>query len=412
VDAARPASLLNAARIAGIVNLHTIREPIHLVAAGKAAWPMAHAFLAQRSDVVGGIVSGPRFGEVDLPATIEHIDGAHPLPDEASERAGRRALALAGASRRQGTLVVLLSGGASSMLAVPAAGITIGDKAAAVRALMNAGVPIDELNCVRKHLSAIKGGRLGRASGSVVTFAISDVHGPIEDDPSVIGSGPTVADPTTYAQALDVIDGSGARVPVAVRELLARGAAGELDETPKPHTDDLLQTGYVVLGGRRSAMDGVASAARSLGYNVSVVETPTSGEARDAGKLFAEAARLAAETADRPLCVVASGETTVHVSGGGLGGRNQEFALGALRIMDGRTAVLASAGTDGIDGPTDAAGAIVDGTSLQRARASNLSLSVALEQNASYEFFRSLGDLIVWGPTGTNVGDVHVMLIA
>ena len=390
-----------------------------VVAAGKAAWPMAAALESLKERDIGrrgaagiGLVAGPRGGQLDLPAGFEWFDASHPYPDDVSEAAGRCALALAAESRTRGVLLVLLSGGASSMLAVPATGISLADKVETGRALMNAGVAIADLNCVRKHLSAIKGGRLAAAAQQTVTLAISDVHGPVPDDPAVIGSGPTVADPTTYADALSVVRRSGvaSSLPPAVIARLQRGG----DESPKPGDPRLSASSYEVIGNRRMAMEATAGAARARGYAVRLVEAATCGEARDAGEAFAAAALR--EQAGGPLCVIASGETTVHVRGPGRGGRNQEFALGALGMIDsaaapGATVVLASAGTDGIDGPTDAAGAIVDGTTTRRARQLGRQAQAALASNGAYDYFEPLGDLLTWGPTGTNVGDLHVLLI-
>lgn len=362
--------------------------------------------------VVGGIVAGPRANETELPRVLEWFNAAHPWPNAASEAAGRRALALAGASRSRGALLVLLSGGASSMLAVPAAGLSLGEKMLTARALMNAGMAIAELNCVRKHLSALKGGRLAATAGRVLTLAISDVHGPIADDPAVIGSGPTVGDPTTYADALAIVRGAGvmSSVPASVRAHLERGE----DESPKPGDPRLAGSEYEVIGNRQMAMEGAARAVRERGYAVHLVAAATSGEARETGASFATQA-LGAVTG-QPLCVIASGETTVHVRGRGRGGRNQEFALGALPVLDALrpkngTVLLASAGTDGIDGPTDAAGAMVDTTTSRRAAQQGLLPEAVLASNDSYNFFKPLGDLIMWGPTGTNVGDLHVVLI-
>ena len=391
-----------------------------IVAAGKAAWPMAvalesvkgRAILGRQSAVTGGLVAGPRCGHVDLPSHLEWFDASHPSPNDASELAGLRALALAAGGRSRGVLLVLLSGGASSMLAVPAAGISLADKVRTGRALMNAGVPITDLNCVRKHLSAIKGGRLAASAPRTVTLAISDVHGPVADDPAVIGSGPTVADPTTYSDALDVVRRAGLAdaLPPAVISHLQRGD----DESPKPGDPRLSRSSYEVIGNRHMAMEGAASAARARGYVVRVVEAATRGEARGAGEAFAAAALR--DGAGRPLCVIAAGESTVHVRGAGRGGRNQEFALGALGVIDSATArgarvVLGSAGTDGIDGPTDAAGAIVDGTTSLRAAERGLDAQAALATNGAYDYFLPLGDLVTWGPTGTNVGDLHVLVV-
>jgi hydroxypyruvate reductase len=358
---------------------------------------------------IAGVGSGPP-GERPAPSGLEWFAGTHPYPNAASEAAGRRALAGAADSRQNGALVVLLSGGASSLLAVPADGLSLEDKISTARALMHAGAPIEDLNCVRKHLSGVKGGRLAAAAGRSLTLSISDVHGAVPDDPSVIGSGPTVADPTTFAEALAIVREAGvaALIPPVVVAHLERGA----DETPGPGDPRLAGSSYEVIGTRHIAMDGAARVARELGYDVEVIPAASTGEARVAGAAFADEALRRTATAGRPVCVVASGETTVRVTGPGRGGRNQEFALGAMSAIAaaGAYAVLGSAGTDGVDGPTDAAGAIVDSSSSGRAAAAGLDANDALRNNATYDFFLALGDLILWGPTGTNVGDIHVVL--
>ena len=298
------------------------------------------------------------------------------------------------------------------MLAVPADGIALEDKAAIARALMRAGMTITELNCVRKHLSAIKGGRLALAAGRTMTLAISDVHEPVEDDPAVIGSGPTVADASTCEQALEILSRAGLAGTVP-RSVLARI---ERNETPKPGDSRLSCPEYVVIGNRHTAMAAAARAAKDLGYNVRTMERATRGEARDAGVAFVTDA-LSDRGDGSSVCVIATGETTVRVCGGGRGGRNQEFVLAALPVLDafgerkGAAAAVASAGTDGIDGPTDAAGAIADMKSGFRARLAGLDWQASLAANDAYRFFQPLGDLIAWGPTGTNVGDLHVCLV-
>ncbi len=412
MDALDPSRLVAAALRAGAID--PVRTAsVNLVAAGKAAWPMAVAFARHGQVRLGSaIVAGPRVGPVDVPPSFEWFDGGHPLPDDASERAARRALALA---REDPTsaLVVLLSGGASAMLAAPAAGVTLDDKVRVTHALLRAGLAIDALNCVRKHLSAIKGGQLAASVAQSLTLAISDVHGPVADDPAVIGSGPTVADPTTYADARAILERvrpeDAKAIPAAVRRRLDRGARGEIEDTPKPGDPRLARSTYRVIGNRHTAMDAAAAAARNLGYEVHVIADATSGEARLAGESFATAAARLCGRTGSPACVIASGEPTVHVRGAGRGGRNQEFALGMAAALEGDAAVAgASAGTDGIDGPTDAAGAIVDSLTLARAARTSLDAAGALAQNDTYPFFERLGDLIVWGPTGTNVGDLHV----
>jgi glycerate 2-kinase len=375
---------------------------------------MAHAFAELESTAVQrGLIASPRVGTGWNDPRFEWFDAGHPSPNAASVAAGRRAVALAHESGQAAWLVVLLSGGASAMLAAPAADVTLEDKVATSRALTRAGVPIDQMNCVRKHLSDVKGGFLGAAASRSLTLAISDVHNPIPDDPSVIGSGPTVADPTTFKDAVEVVRNVN-DIPVRVRVRLERGASGDVPETIKPGDPRISQAIYEVIGNHQTALDAAHEAADSLGYIVRVVETPTAGEARHASQVFLAHARKIAADAGRPLCVLAAGETTVTVVGTGLGGRNQEFALAATPVIGSlcRAAVLVSMGTDGIDGPTDAAGALVDSTTLLRAQHAGLDWESTLAANDAYHFFQPLGDLLLWGPTGTNVGDLQVLLVA
>jgi hydroxypyruvate reductase len=278
----------------------------------------------------------------------------------------------------------------------------------------SARADIHALNTVRKHLSRIKGGQLAASTpGRCRTLAISDVVG---DDLSFIASGPTVPDPTRFEDALDVLRRFGGldAYPMPVVGRLTGGAAGQLPETPKPGDPRLARAVSAVIGGRRDAMIGAADRAKALGYHVVVYDAPVVGEARTAAESHLRYVEAAARAAERPLCVVSSGETTVRVRGSGRGGRNQEFALAAAlaQVPGFTTYALASLGTDGIDGPTDAAGAIVDSTTLARAGAADLTPHVYLEENNSYAFFAALGDLIHTGPTGTNVGDLQVILLA
>ena len=316
--------------------------------------------------------------------------------------------------------VVLLSGGASSIMALPAEGITLADKQQTSQMLLSLGAEIHDLNTVRKHLSAIKGGQLAAAHhGHVLTCALSDVVG---DDLSFIGSGPTVPDPTTYADALAILDAYGGRdrYPETVVRRLLRGAAGEIPETPKPGDARLARSGASVIGGIRTAMHGARAAAEALGYVVQMIDEPVTGEARDAARDFAKRVanlRSVAPTSRGPappLCVIAGGETTVRTSGSGKGGRNQEFTLAIARDVPalGAHVAAASVGTDGVDGPTDAAGAVADTTTFRRAADAGLDIDRYLDDHNSYLFFDKLGDLIRTGPTGTNVGDLQVILIS
>lgn len=393
------------------------RGPVILVAAGKAAVPMSQALLATGGRrVVRGVVAAP--GGAGPDDRLDFYRAGHPTPTAASVAAGRRALDLARSVPDDGSLVVLLSGGASALLAAPVEGLGLADKVAATRALLGAGVPIDGINCVRKHLSAVKGGRLAAATpGMVLTLAISDVVGPVADDPAVIGSGPTAPDPTTFSDALDVVErfDLAGTLPPAVHRVLHEGQRGSRRETPKPGDASLQRSTIRVIGGRMDAMQAAADAARTLGYSVAVVEAPVVGEARRAGEQHGEMVRGVAASLARPACVISAGETTVEVRGGGRGGRNQEFALasvGWIHRMRAET-VLASVGSDGVDGPTDAAGAIVDRSTQARSRARRLGeWTTYLDRNDSYTFFDAIGDLLRPGPTDTNVGDLQVVLIA
>jgi glycerate-2-kinase len=351
----------------------------------------------------------------DVPDRFESIVGGHPLPTPSSEAGGRKALDLAASVDAGETLLVLISGGASALMAVPADGITLDDKRATTDRLLRAGADIHALNTVRKHLSAIKGGRLAaRVRGTCRTLVVSDVVG---DDPSFIASGPTVADASRFQDALDVIvrfGGEAAHVPAVVTRL-RRGASGDraVPETPKPGDARLARAQTAVIGSRRDAVAGAAAGAAALGYQVLRLDDAVVGEARTAAVSHMRAALARAAGIGRPVCIVSSGETTVHVTGRGKGGRNQEFALAAAPLLAQHgMSVVASVGTDGIDGPTDAAGAIADSTTVARAAAGGLPLDRHLDDNDSYAFFRALGDLVITGPTGTNVGDLQVILLA
>jgi glycerate 2-kinase len=350
-----------------------------------------------------------------VPAGFESIVGGHPVPTADSEAAGRRALAIAGHVAASDTLLVLLSGGASALMAVPADGTTLDDKRAATAQLLRAGADIHALNTVRKHLSGIKGGQLAsRVAGRCRTLVISDVVG---DDPSVIASGPTVGDDSSFQDALEALQRFGGEgvYPAPIVQRLRLGVIGTVPETPASGDPQLARAKTTVIGSRRDAMAGVAAAAQARGYHVVRIDDPVVGEARTAAVAHVRAVLARVSDSRRPTCVVSSGETTVHVTGHGRGGRNQEFALASAKLLaeaGGAPVALASVGTDGIDGPTDAAGALADGTTTGRGRAAGLAPDRFLIDNNAYAFFDALGDLIHTGPTGTNVGDLQVILLA
>ena len=392
---------------------------IDVIAAGKAAAPMIEACVAASAVPLRTLLAiGPRRGaefSIALPPSTIWYDAGHPLPDGGSVAGAQRALAVARASGEQDLLLVLISGGGSALMALPAPGIPLDAKQRTARILMEQGADIYELNTVRKHLSAIKGGQLALAArGSVLTLAVSDVVG---DDLSVIASGPTVADDSTFAGALDVLARRGGHVmyPQPVVDRLQSGAAGQVPETPSSGDVRLARAVAEVIGPQRGAIDGARRAAEALGYHVYVVPEAVTGEARSAGREHVTRTAQAVASMPRPACVIASGETTVTVTGTGKGGRNQEFAFAMAQSLAalGSRVAAASVGTDGIDGPTDAAGAIVDPTTLARAAAAGLAAPEDyLNNNNTYEFFDRIGDLIRTGPTNTNVGDLQVILVA
>jgi hydroxypyruvate reductase len=388
---------------------------LDVIAAGKAAGVMLNAFAAGSSVPLRRVVGiGPARPSI-VPERTEWFDAGHPLPDEGSLAAARRALDVAAAAADGDLLVVLLSGGGSALMALPADPIALAEKQQTARSLMAASADIYELNTVRKHLSAIKGGQLAAAAGgSVLTLAVSDVVG---DDLSVIASGPTVPDESTFAQALAVLERRGglAAYPDTVVQRLRAGAEGRVAETPKGGDARVARASARVIGPQRGAIDGASRAAESLGYHVHVVREPITGEARVAGVEHITRAAQAAASLPRPACVISSGETTVTVRGSGKGGRNQEFALAMASVLDRFDGPVAAAsiGTDGIDGPTDAAGALVDGSTFIRAKRAGIESTVAyLDNNDTYAFFDAIGDLIKTGPTCTNVGDLQVILVA
>jgi glycerate 2-kinase len=340
---------------------------------------------------------------------IPIVEAGHPIPDVPGIRAAHRVREILRELNARDLLLVTVSGGASALLSAPADPVTLAAKQKSTNLLLRAGADIFQLNAVRKHLSFLKGGRLAALAypATVVTLLLSDVIG---DPLDVIGSGPTAPDPTTFIDAIHVLEKCNivARTPKTVLDLLRKGACGEIAETPKPG-DPIFKNVYnIVAGSNALALAAAARQARSLGYRTRVLSNAVSGEARDVAGPQIEILR---KIARRPACLLAGGETTVTVKGKGKGGRNQELALAAAIALDGFSDVLAlCAGTDGADGPTDAAGAIATGDSVARASRLGLDPLDFLRNNDSYTFFSALGDLVKTGPTGTNVMDIEILL--
>jgi hydroxypyruvate reductase len=345
------------------------------------------------------------------PGRIEVVEAAHPVPDEAGRVAARRIADLVQGLTADDLVLCLISGGGSSLLATPAEGLTLEDKQAVNKALLHSGAAIDEMNCVRKHLSAIKGGRLARlcAPARVVTLLISDVPG---DAPEVIASGPSVPDPSTCTDALAIIKRYGIAIPEGARRGLESGAF----ETPKP--GDAIFDGHVVhmIATPQQSLEAAAAVARAAGLDAHILSDEIEGESREVGKVHAALARSVARRGApfaRPCVILSGGETTVTVkSKGGRGGRATEFLVGCAIALQGEPGVHVIAGdTDGIDGVEDNAGAIVTPDSLARAASLGLKAADFLDRNDAYNFFKPLGDLVVPGPTFTNVNDFRALLI-
>ncbi len=387
-----------------------------VVGAGKGSARMAAALEHLLGDRITGGAVTTKYGYLEPLKKVTLIEAGHPLPDAAGLEGARLIAAHARGAGAHDLVLVVISGGGSALLPLPVPGVALEEKIATTDLLLRSGATITEVNTVRKHLSSLKGGQLARlaAPAHVVTLVLSDVLGNPLD---AIASGPTVPDPTTFADALGVIDRYSLRaaLPAAVGRYLERGAAGAEPETPKPGDPLFATTQTVVVGDIDVAAGAAVERAEALGYRARLCDTAVQGEARDVGARFGTMVRQTRGSdplARRPLCLVMGGETTVTVRGRGRGGRNQEVALGAAQGIAGLPQTLVAAfGTDGTDGPTDAAGAVVDGETLARARARGLDPAAALANNDAYPFFERLDDLIVTGPTNTNVNDLWLGLV-
>ena len=341
--------------------------------------------------------------------SVRIVRSTHPLPSEKGAKAVRKMLDLLQGAGSRDLVIVLVSGGGSALMPSPFRGVTVDELQLTTNLLLKAGADIGETNCVRKHLSEIAGGRLiEKMNGArVLTLLISDVVG---DDVSSVASGPTVPDPTTFSDAKRILKARSIweRIPLSVRRTVQEGVEGIISETPKPGDRVFSRVANVILGSNDVATAAASQVLSNRGYRVTRASSVT-GEARDVGKKLASLAR--AESGSGRWAAVWGGETTVTVRGGGTGGRNQEVALAAAIELRGTSGItVVSFGTDGVDGPTRAAGAIADSTTFERARARGLDPLASLRDNDSHPFFRSLGDLVVTGPTGTNVNDVMIAL--
>jgi glycerate 2-kinase len=381
-----------------------------VVGAGKAAATMAKAVEHNWQGELSGLVV-TRYGHRTPTKRIEVVEAAHPVPDLAGREAAERILKLVQGLSADDLVLCLISGGGSALLSLPAAGLTLQDKQAINRALLKSGANIAEMNCVRKHLSAIKGGRLAAACypARVVTLTISDVPG---DDPAVIASGPTVPDGTTFADALAILEKYRITEPTSVVEHLRAGR----EETPKPGDPRLAGIQTHMVAAPQQSLEAAASIAREAGVTPLILGDSLEGEAREVAVVHAGIARQVlrhGQPAAPPCVLLSGGETTVTVRGKGRGGRNVEFLLALTVALDGEAGVYALAGdTDGVDGTEDNAGAVVTPDTLKRAAAVGLDAKSRLADNDGYSFFSGLGDLIITGPTLTNVNDFRAILVS
>ncbi len=393
-------------------------EHVYLIGGGKAGAPMAQAM----AEILGPVLTGGwvnvkegHLAEGDLPPGLVIYEAGHPIPDERGQRGAAEVLRIARQATERDLIFCLISGGGSALLPLPVDGISLADLQALTDALLRCGATINEINAVRKHCSQIKGGQLARAAypATVVALLLSDVVGNPLD---VIASGPTVPDTSTFAEAQGVIDRYqiGDAIPRSIRAHLREGLEGRIAETPKAGDLAFERVYTTVIGSNAIAARAAQAEAEAMGYHTLLLSTYVEGEAREVAKVFAAVAKsLLAEGWPLPLpaCVIAGGETTVTVRGDGKGGRNQELALAAAIALQGWEGVtLVTLATDGTDGPTDAAGAIVDGQTVARAQALDLSADDYLSRNDAYTFFDRLDDLIRTGPTNTNVNDLVFVL--
>ncbi len=404
-------------------NLGRFRR-VWIVGAGKAGAPMAQSMAAILGDrLAGGLVivkeghtGRPAGAQKNLPASLETgglrlVEAGHPIPDERGAAGAAQIAALLAGLGQDDLVICLISGGGSALLVSPAPGIALADLQTLTQDLLASGASIDEINTLRKHLEQLKGGGLARlaAPASLATLILSDVVG---DPLDVIASGPTVPDPTSFADAWAVVERYGLqdRLPAGLADRLRRGCRGELPDTPKPGDPLFERVQNVIIGSNLGAAQAALRQAQAEGFHTLLLTSQLQGEARQAGRFLAAILRQIAASGQplpRPACLAAGGETTVTLRGDGLGGRNQELALGAVCDLAGlEQAALVALATDGGDGPTDAAGAIVTGQTLERARQLGLNPAHFLARNDAYHFFDPLGDLIRTGPTHTNVTDL------
>jgi len=389
---------------------------IYVIGGGKASGSMAEAIEQILGKyITNGIVNVPQ-GSKQNTKIIEPHEASHPIPDEAGVEGTRSMLKMLEQAKEDDLIICLISGGGSSLMPLPRGGISISDKREITNALLKCGATINEINTVRKHISDFKGGWLAKKAypATILNLILSDVVG---DPLDFIASGPTVPDSTTFNDAVKILEKYRlwSKAPASIRKVLSNGEKGIIPETPKADDEAFKKVFNVVVGNNRLASLTALEYLKSEGLNTLLLTATLEGEARHVGVMLASIAREISASGNpvpKPAGIIAGGETTVTVTGKGLGGRNQEIALATVQNLNSMNGVVvASLSTDGVDGPTDAAGAIVDGKTLVRAAKMGLTPEEYLAENDSYHFFSKLGDLIFTGPTGTNVNDVSVIIV-
>ena len=392
-------------------------EKIWIIGTGKASAAMAQTMEDLLGDRVAGGLITVKYDHLAPLRTVRIIEAGHPVPDQNGCNGAREMLSLAQAAGPKDLVFCLISGGGSALMPLPGDGLTLADKQAVSKVLLSCGASIHEMNTIRKHLSAIKGGHLAAAvyPAELCTLILSDVVG---DDLDIIASGPTVPDPGTFEMALAIVERYRItkHLPDSVLQYLTRGAAGEIPESPKPTADCFDRAHHLIVGSNRQCVQAARKEANTRGYQTLVLSSLVEGETRDIARMHGAMGREVLSTGNPvapPACLISGGETTVTLKGNGRGGRNQEFALAAALDIEGtQEIVVLSGGTDGTDGPTDAAGAIVDGYTTSRAKAAGLDPWHHLVDNNAYPLFERLGDLLLTGPTNTNVMDLRLVLAA
>jgi glycerate 2-kinase len=391
-------------------------DSVYVIGTGKASAAMAQAveeLLGKR--LKEGVVN-VKYGHTFPLNKIKVNEAGHPVPDEAGFHGTEEIIQLLKKTGKNDLVFFLISGGGSALLPYPAEGLTLEEKQEVTKCLLEVGACIHEINAVRKHLSRVKGGRLAKLAhpSTLISLMLSDVIG---DDLDTIASGPTVPDKSTFDDCLKILEKYQIRerIPVSVVDLLEKGARGEAEETPKPDDPAFQLTQNLVIASNILAVQAAQRKAGELGYNSLILSTFIEGETKEVARVHAAVAKEILQTGNpvtRPACVISGGETTVTIRGKGLGGRNQEFVLAAAIDIDGlENVVILSGGTDGTDGPTDAAGAIADGMTKNRALEKGVTAEQYLQENDSYHFFEPLGDLLITGPTHTNVMDLRLVMV-